>query len=217
MNKFQRNISTYNMTRLVSSAVAVFLVLFYIAEAHSATWIQGHKYPDGCKEYTLATGEWGVQCLSMDSNPQNSYWSKRKVGRLPGHASTVEIAPEPKFQEPDQCLDAVKRMEITSGVVWEWFNTAKYGTPDERVLTGPVAKEVGERLRTYIIRSIETGRNKYRFGTRYEDRDGACATYIDASRQELLRVFNIVRAEAAKGNRDLIGTGLNPRPSKFNR
>jgi len=187
------------------------------AQADAAIWIRGHKYPDGCKEYTLATGEWGVQCPSMDSNPQNTYWSSRTVNQLPGHASTVEITPEPMFQEPDQCRAATKRMETVSGIIWEWFNTAKYGTPDERVLTGPVAKEVGERLRTYIIRSIETGRKKYRFGKRHEDRDGACATHIDASRQELLRVFNIVKAEAAKGNRDLIGTGLNPRPSQFNR
>ena len=193
------------------------LFVLWSVQANAATWINGHKYPDGCKEYTLATGEWGVQCPSMDSNPQNTYWSSRTVNQLPGHASTVEITPEPKFQEPDQCRAATKRMEIVSGIIWEWFNTAKYGTPDERVLTGPVAKEVGERFRTYIIRSIETGRKKYRFGTRYEDRDGACATYIDASRQELLRVFHIVQAEAAKGNRDLIGTGLNSRPSQFNR
>ncbi len=208
------------MTRLVSTAIAVLfflLVLFYIIEAHSATWIQGHKYPDGCREYTLATGEWGIQCPSMDSNPQNKYWSTRKVEKLPGHASIVEVAPEPKFQEPDQCLEASRRMSLTSGTIGKWFNTTKFGTSDERVLTGPVADEVGEQLRTYMMLAIEAGQNKYRFGTRYEDRDGACAAHIEASRREVTRVFEIVKTEAAKGNRDLIGTGLNPRPSKFNR
>lgn len=220
MDESQRDILVCNIMSLMAPVIAILFsvfVLFYANESHSATWIQGHKYPDGCREYTLATDEWGVRCPSMTSNPQNNYWSKRKVEKLPGHASIVEVAPEPKFQEPIRCRAAVKRMEVTSGILWKWFNIAKYGTPDERVLTGPVAKEVYDRLRAYIMLAIEAGENKYRFGTRYEDRDGACATYIDASRQELLRVFRIVQVEAAKGNRDLLGTGLNPRPSKFNR
>ncbi|KKL76564.1 hypothetical protein LCGC14_2043640 [marine sediment metagenome] len=187
------------------------------AQADAATWIRGHKYPTGCKLYTLASGEWGVRCPSMNSNPQNNYWSNRKVEILPGHASIAEVAPEPKFQEPIKCRAAMKRMEATSGALWKWFNIVRYGTPDERELTGPVAKEMYERLRTYMLLAIETGDNKYRFGTRYEDRDGACANHINASRQEVLRVFNIVKAEGARGNRDLIGTGLNPRPSQFNR
>ena len=193
--------------------------LFVLWGSHSATaeWIRGHEYPNGCKEYTLATGEWGVRCPPMNSNPQNKYWSNRKVETLPGHASIVEVAPEPKFQNPIKCRSAKKRMEATFGILWKWFNVVRYGTPNERVLTGPVAKEVYERLRTYILLAIEAGDNKYRFGTRYEDRDGACATHIDASRQEVLRVFRIVQAEAAKGNRDLLGTGLNSRPSQFNR
>jgi len=193
------------------------LLTLWVVQANAATWIQGHKYPDGCKEYTLSPSEWGVRCPSMDSNPQNKYWSNRKVEKLPGHASIAEVAPEPKFQEPDRCLAATKRMSLTSGTIWKWFNTTKFGTPDERVLTGPVADEVGDRLRTYIILAIEAAQNKYRFGTRYEDRDGACAAHIKASRQEVIRVFKIVKAEAAKGNRDLLNIGLNPRPSRFNR
>lgn len=193
--------------------------LLVLLGGHSAKaeWIRGHEYPNGCKEYTLATSEWGVKCPPMNSNPQNKYWSNRKVQILPGHASTVEIAPEPKFQEPIKCRAATKRMEATFGILWKWFKIVRYGTPDERVLTAPMAKEMYERLRTYILLAIETGDNKYRFGTRYEDRDGDCATYIDASRREVLRVFNIIKVEGARGNRDLIGTGLNPRPSQFNR
>lgn len=193
------------------------LFALWSTQADAATWIRGYKYPDGCKEYTLATGEWGVRCPSMDSNPQNKYWSNRGIEQLPGHASAGRITPEPKFQEPDQCLEASRQMSLTSGTIFKWFRIAKFGTPDERVLTGPVADEVGQRLRTYMMLAIETGQNKYRFGTRYEDRDGICADYIETSRREVIRVFEIVKAEAAKGNRDLIGTGLNPRPSKFNR
>lgn len=199
-------------TLLIAGLVAV-----WSAQADASTWINGFKYPDGCKEYRLETGVWGVKCPSMNSNPQNKYWSNREVKQLPGHASRVEIAPEPKFQKPVRCKAAAKQMESTYGNVYNWFRRVRYGTINDRVLTGPVAKEVYEQLRSYTMQAIDTGQNKYRFGTRYEDRDGACADHIEDSRHELLRIFNIVKAEAAKGNRDLIGTGLNPRPSKFNR
>ncbi len=193
------------------------LFVLWSAQANASTWINGLKYPDGCKKYTLSTGEWGVKCPSMDSNPQNNYWSNRDVQQLPGHASTVKITPEPKFQKSIRCESAIRQMQATYGSIFNWLHKVRYGTPDDRVLTGPVTKEIYEQWRSFAMHEIKAGRNKYRFGTRYEDRDGACADHVEKARQMLLNRFKMVKAEAAKGNRDLLGTGLNPRPSKFNR
>jgi len=60
------------------------------------------------------------------------------------------------------------------------------------------------------------GESIYRHRKRGQDADSICSTYIDNAHVELKRVITLLRSEAAKGNRDLIGTGLNPRESQYN-
>ena len=71
-------------------------------------------------------------------------------------------------------------------------------------------------IRVYSMRAMSYGESIYNHGRRGEDADFLCQEYVTKAEAEVSRLFALVRAEAAAGNRDLEGTGLNPNASPYN-
>lgn len=133
-----------------------------------------------------------------------------------GHASIPgTIARQAPAPRPIRCLAEERKISNVHGMITMWFREVIYG--DQRVLTARAAYRVRDKITAYIKYEISIARDKFAAAKRGEDADGFCANHLIAAKNEALRVFNIVKIEAANGNRDLEGTGLNPRPSVYNK
>ncbi len=141
-----------------------------------------------------------------------------KPRSMGGHASAPgSFVRQASAPQSIRCLAEERNLSDVYGVVSRWFRVVIYGDHDKRVLTQPAAYSVRDKIFAYIKREISIGRGKFAAARRGEDADGLCADHMIGARLEALRVFNIVKSEGARGNRDLEGTGLNPRTSVYNK
>ncbi len=187
---------------------ATILVSFNVIEAQASVVIDGVAYPDGCyKASTL------VQCPSGALAEQTEAAKRISPPKMPGHSSNGTVAPQPAHQPPIQCEAAVSRLNDKLADTQYWFRQAIYRT---RVLTSTAASGVRDYIRAYAMRAMNYGESIYRHKRRGEDADGLCREYVDKAYVEVSRLFTLVRAEAAAGNRDLENTGLNARTSPYN-
>lgn len=142
---------------------------------------------------------------------------RQRASLLGGHASPSHIGGEPMPQSPTKCLAAIQDYLHVGGNVSVWFDRVIYGKYNGRVLTGQAALRVRDRLLNYISREIGVAKEKYAAAYRGQKQNTLCTGHIADAKRETLRVFNLVKAEAAKGNRDLEGTGLNSGVSVYNK
>ena len=201
---------------IVMAAVSV--IVLTATEATAASWIDGYKYPDGCQKVVKVidgVSFSGIQCPQEGKNAYIERAKRVEPTSFGGFAST-NVAPQPLPQSPVRCQAAEKRMNERLGHFLNWIRVIKYGLPEQRVLTTSAAHAVGRRLRSWSMRVMDHGLSVFRHRRRGEDGDSLCAVYIDKGNVELARVITLVKSEAAKGNRDLADTGLNPYQSVYN-
>lgn len=121
---------------------------------------------------------------------------------------------DPNWVSPVNCEAAIWRIQETGGAVLKWIRESR----EDHSITQVAGYEAHRAFYRYIRLSLERGRRAYTSSDRFEDGDTACAVYLEARRNELSEKFQIVRREVVlKGNRDLAGTGINPRASRENR
>ncbi len=153
--------------------------------------------------------EYQPQAERLKRTPPRSMGGHNSV---PGTISRQALASSPK-----RCLAEVKKYLYVLNDITNWFKPVIYGSHSKRVLTGQAASRVRDMLFGYITSEIDIGKRKFAAAKRGEDASGLCVNHIIAAKRETLRVFNIVKTEAAAGNRDLEGTGLNPMASVYNK
>lgn len=206
-----------NSASIIALATASVLFLS-TTESLAATWIDGYKYPDGCQKVArLVDGVryMGIQCprSGVDTRVERA---KRADPPSFGGFSSSNVKPQPLPQLPVRCQAAETRMGKNLAHFLNWIRVIKYGMPEQRVLTTTAAHVIGKRLRSWSMRVMDHGLSIFRHRRRGEDGDGLCEAYIDKGNVELTRVITLIKAEAARGNRDLTDTGLNPHESVYN-
>ena len=97
-----------------------------------------------------------------------------------------------------------------------WLRSSEYSAPEDRELTAMASHQLHQNIRSWGMGIKDRGLSIYRHRKRGEDGDRMFADFIREGHEELTRVVALARFEASKGNRDLDGTGLNPRPSEYN-
>lgn len=200
-------------------AAIVVLPSFIATSAHSEVRIHGQNFPDGCREITRIVDEvrmWGVDCPTELNNPRIERSKAFRPPLFGGFPSDSSVKRQPAFQSFARCDAALDGINNTLGDVMGWFHEVINGPPSSRVLTAEAALSVNDRLRSYIMNIMDHGESIYRNRKRGEDGAGKCAEFIKVYHDNLKYVFALVKSEAAKGNRDLIGTGLNPYQSQYN-
>ncbi len=197
----------------------VILPILISTSTHSEVRINGQNFPDGCREIRRLVDEverWGVDCPVQENNSQIERSKVFKPSLFGGFPSDSSVKRQPEFQTFAKCDAALDDINNTLGDVMSWFHQVIYGPPLARVLTAEAALSVNDRLRSYIIVIMERGESIYRNRKRGEDGAGKCAEFIKPYHENLKYVFALVKSEAAKGNRDLTGTGLNAFQSQYN-
>lgn len=172
---------------------------------------------NACERVVKPNGQWGIICPTQTSQPHSDRFVQQKPRKLPGFASNYRGKPQPKPQSKRPCDRAVVAAGDELGYMDKWFRKTLYGDPHERVLTARAVTTVKALLREYIMREMRVAESKWIAAPRNVDRNKLCIEHLNAATKELNRVFNLVVAEAKKGNRDLEGTGLNTSPSVYNR
>ena len=180
--------------------------------------IDGHWYRDGCYGYSMPGGQFGIKCPVEIRDPKADFHRKKQVPPYGGHTSSFQGTRQKNngFQSFTRCRDRISRFSGEVGSFNQWMLYVLRGRPDQRILTYNAAKWVKERLRSYGMHVIDIAENKYRFRKRGEDGVGNCIAALEQGRREFHRVVALIKSEAAKGNRDLAGTGLNPHVSPYN-
>ena len=200
-------------------AAMVVLPSLITTSAHSEVRINGQNFPDGCREITkIVDGVqmWGVDCPTEVNNPIFEQSKRFNPPLFGGFPSDHSVKRQPKFQSFARCDSALEDINDTLGEVLSWFHNVIYGPPSARVLTSEAALSVNDRLRSYIINIMNQGESIYRNRKRGEDGAGKCAKFIELYHENLKYVFALLKSEATKGNRDIIGTGLNHYQSQYN-
>lgn len=143
---------------------------------------------------------------------------RRKPRSLGGYASKSGSIPRQPFPfKPVRCKEEEHNLGVRLYQVDRWFDMAINGPHNRRVLTGPAARHVLFNLRQFAKMEMASGRNKYAAAKRGENADALCAEHMIGTNKELTRVFELVKSEAAKGNRDLEDTGLHNNTSVYNK
>ncbi len=210
----------FNSLKFLGFFAAVVILPNLIATSiHAEVRINGQNFPDGCREIRrLVDGveRWGVDCPVQENNFRIERSKLFKPSLFGGFPSDSSVKRQPEFQTFAKCDAALDGINNTLGDVMSWFHQVIYGPPSARVLTAEAAMSVNDRLRSYIIVIMDRGESIYRNRKRGEDGAGKCAEFIKPYHENLKYVFALVKSEAAKGNRDLIDTGLNPHQSQYN-
>ena len=212
-NRRPDTVSNSLKTLLLAASI---LVLLNMTGAQASVVIDGVSYPDGCrKTSTTDNGLTSSQVVCpLDALDERVEAAKRiSPPEMPGHSSNGNFTAQPAFQKPIQCNAAVSRLNDKLADTQYWFREAIYRT---RVLTAEAATHIRDYIRTYSMRAMSYGESIYNHGRRGEDADGLCREYVDQAYEQVSRLFALVRADAAAGNRDLEGTGLNPNASPYN-
>jgi len=196
-------------TLLLNATILMSFASFNVANAGASVVIGGVAYPSGCTE--TATG---IHCPKGALNQHIEKSKRISPPKMPGHSSNGRVARQPVYQPPVQCERAVVRLNHKLGEARVWFRTAIYRS---RVLTAQAASGVRDYITTYSMRAMSYGRSIYSNGRRGENADQLCREYVDEAFKQVAQLFTLVQAEAAAGNRDLENTGLNRRPSVYNR
>ena len=212
-NRGPGTVSNPLKTLLLSATI---LVSLNMTGAQASVVIDGVAYPDGCRK-TLATvrglTSWHVVCPAGALDERVEDAKRISPPEMPGHSSNGTIPRQPAHQKPIQCDAAINRLNNKLADTKYWFRQAIYRT---RVLTTEAATGLRDYIRAYAMRAMSYGESIYAHRRRGEDADGLCREYVDRAYDEVTRLFALVRAEAAAGNRDLEGTGLNPNTSPYN-
>lgn len=179
-----------------------------ITEVQASVVINGVAYPNGCYTDGLT-----INCPlgALDARIEEA--KRISPPEMPGHASNGTFDSQPVYQSPAQCNAAISRLSDTLADTLYWFRKAIYET---RVLTSEAATGVRDYVRIYAMRAMSYGESIYQHRRRGEDADNLCRKYVDGANKQVSRLFALVQAEAAAGNRDLEGTGLNPYTSPYN-
>lgn len=177
--------------------------------------------PNGCRRVLKKVNRvtnWDIVCPNESINPSVEAAKRRDPSSFGGHASRDSFkARKPMVhQNATKCLAAEERMNRTLGETNNWFRGQLYS--NTRHLTAEAATTVRDRLNSWSMRAMDYGQSIYRHRRQQdgEDGDGLCEAYIDKAHVELKRVWALVKAEAAKGNADLVGTDLDIRHSPYN-
>ena len=196
-----------NLLKTLSISTLI-LVSFSMIDAEASVVIDGIAYPNGCYRELTA-----VKCPkgALDKRVEDA--KRISPPKMPGHSSNGTVASQPVHQPPVQCRAAVSRLNDKLADTQYWFRQAIYRT---RVLTSAAASGVRDYIRAYAMQAMSYGESIYQHGRRGEDTDSLCREYVDKAYGEVNRLFMLVRAEAAAGNRDLENTGLNPNASSYN-
>lgn len=179
-------------------------------------FINGTKYRDGCYGYNMPGGRFGIKCPVERRDPKADFHRNMRIPSYGGHASTFQRTRQDRgFQSFNECQSHIARFSVEVSDFNSQMGVILRGRPEQRVLTYRAAKWVKERLRSHGMNVIQIAEDKYRFRKRGEDGSN-CIAALEEGRKEFRRVVRLIRSEAAKGNRDLVGTGLNPHVSLYN-
>ena len=180
-----------------------------VANAGASVVIGGVAYPSGCIK--TATG---IHCPNGALDKHIEKGKRLSPPKMIGRSSNGKVTRQPVYQPPAQCEPAIVRLNNKLGEARVWLRTVIYRS---RVLTAQAATGVRDYITTYSMRAMSYGRSIYNNGRRGENADQLCREYVDGAFIEVAQLFALVQAEAAAGNRDLENTGLNRRPSVYNR
>ena len=186
--------------------------------AQASVLIDGKEYQDGCYKMVRGNGTWGIICPTETHQEVAERIKQRRPGKLPGFASSPgSFKPESTPQSAKKCLLMMAEFGYLQGALSHWTHQVLYGDPHERVLTARAAYTVRDMLEAYMRREIGVAERKFRASRRDENALKLCVDHVKGAMAEFSRIFDLVQAEAAKGNRDLAGTGLNQRTSIYNK
>ena len=213
------------MNNLLKSLMVMTAVVAFsgTSATQASVIIDGQEFPDGCKRIEKEVNglqTWGISCpKGADRRQYEAYIERQKHRQAPsfgGWASGDDVKRQAPIQQYVKCKAATREFHETLAINLEWFHQTLYGPAHKRVFTARAITSVRDRLRSWGMGVMERGKSIFRHRKRGEDGDGLCTTYIENAHIELNRVVTLLRREAAKGNRDLIGTGLNPHESQYN-
>lgn len=208
-----------NTLKLLGLSVAA-ITFLSISGGRADVRIHGQNFPDGCREITRTingTQMWGVDCPIRDIDPRIERGKRVDPPSFGGFPSNNSVKRQPEFQRNVRCKASIHTFMNHLGSTVNRLTYDLNGPPRVRRFTSEAARGTRNRLRSWGMGIMDRGNSIYRNRRAGEDGDGLCAIYMGKAQQELTRVINLLKTEAAKGNRDLTGTGLNSFPSVYNK
>ena len=213
-----RGIISNNLALFAAALLTIASVSESQATSSEYVWIEGYKYPGSCKKVVRTRNgrqEWGVFCPRVDYIPEIEDGKRKHAPSLGGFASR-NVPRQPMPSSPEPCYAAIERFSKKAGAPIKWLRTAIYGHPKHRFFTQPAARYMHNKLESYSKRAIRDAENMYQWARRGENATALCVDFLNEATIEVERIHKLLVSEAAKGNRDLDGTGLNPYASDYN-
>lgn len=184
--------------------------------------------PDGCMLVNAKAG-WEINCPPVKDEKRRAYVLKRKAPVLPGHASDLPPVKLPPVKNegggvtsyelsdyPSACRPARIAFADHGGMFIGFLRRERNSSAVDS-LTNEAAYNVEQLVRYYMSIVDREATAKFRYSKRGGNGDAICTAHFDVGKAELVRIGQIIIDELNKGNRDLMGTGLNPYAHETNK